>query len=92
MQTGGFAGSVTFVGFDSSIKLVEALERGEINGLVLQNPMRMGNLGVKTLIRHVKGEEQPDRIDTGVVLATPKNRHDEEIKMLLEPDFSQWLK
>ncbi|HEX9005785.1 MAG TPA: substrate-binding domain-containing protein, partial [Bacteroidota bacterium] len=42
LQDAGLAGSVVFLGFDSSTKLVEALEKGELNGLVLQNPFRMG--------------------------------------------------
>ncbi|MBU0754312.1 MAG: substrate-binding domain-containing protein [Planctomycetes bacterium] len=92
LQNAGVAGKVFFVGFDSSPKLVEALEKGEIHGLVLQNPMRMGYLGVKTLVQHLKGEKVPDRIDTGVALATRENRQDEAINALLEPDFEQWLK
>ena len=37
-----------FVGFDSSTKLVEALQNKHINALVLQNPFRMGYDGVTT--------------------------------------------
>lgn len=91
LQNSGFAGKVFFVGFDSSVKLVEALDRDEIHGLVVQNPFRMGYLGVKTLIQHINDEKVPDRIDTGVILATRENRNNKEIQVLLEPDFSQWL-
>ncbi|MHC4941933.1 MAG: ABC transporter substrate-binding protein [Planctomycetota bacterium] len=91
LQNAGLAGKVFFVGFDSSAKLIEALAANEIHGLVLQNPMRMGYLGVYTLIQHLNGEEVSDRIDTGVALATPETMEDEAIKELLHPDFSLWF-
>lgn len=87
LQDAGLAGKVRYVGFDSSAKLVEALRAGQIDGLVLQNPMRMGYLGVKTLVSHLRGQPVEKRIDTGATLATPKNMDQPEIKELLEPKF-----
>ncbi|HSI73228.1 MAG TPA: substrate-binding domain-containing protein, partial [Fimbriimonas sp.] len=84
LQDNGWAGKVKFVGFDASPKLVEALEKGQIDGLVLQNPRNMGYLGVKTLIAHLKGEKVEKRIDTGAVLVTGKNMKDPEVARLLE--------
>lgn len=92
LQDGGFAGKVKFVGFDSSIKLVEALKNDQIHGLILQNPMKMGYLGVKTMIEHLEGKQVPKRVDTGVTLVTKKNMDEPGIKELLQPDLSQWLK
>ncbi len=91
VQEAGLAGKVRFVGFDSSPKLVEALRRGDIQGLVLQNPMKMGYLGVKYIVAHLKGEAVPKIVDTGVDVATPENMDTPEIKALLEPDFSRYL-
>jgi len=91
IQDIGLAGKIIFVGFDSSIKLIEAMEKGEIHGLVLQNPFKMGYVGVKTAHAYLKGEQVEKRIDTGVVLATPENMNDPEIKQLLNPDLSQYL-
>jgi len=91
LQDGGLAGTVIFVGFDSSEKLVEALRSGAIHGLILQNPMKMGYLGVKTLVAHLRGETVEKRIDTGVTLVTPENMDDPEIKELLAPDLKPWL-
>jgi ribose transport system substrate-binding protein len=91
LQDGGIAGKVRFVGFDSSIKLVEALHDKEIDGLVLQNPVRMGYLAVKTMVQHLKGEKVEKRIDTGVTMVTPENMDQPENKELLEPDLSRWL-
>ena len=35
---------VVFVGFDASEPLVDAMRQGKIQGLVVQNPLRMGEL------------------------------------------------
>ena len=91
LQDGGLTEKIIFVGFDSSEKLVQALKAGEIKGLVLQNPFRMGYLGVKTAAAHVKGEQIEPVIDTGVTIATPENMNDPEIRQLLSPDLSQYL-
>ena len=92
LQDAGLAGSVVFLGFDSSPKLIEALEKGELNGLVLQNPFRMGYLGVRTLADHLKGGKVERKIDTGVALATRENMNQPEMRELLRPDLSHWLK
>ena len=56
LQESRLAGKVVFVGFDSSPKLVQGLRDGDIQGLVLQNPVQMGYLGVKTIVAHLRGE------------------------------------
>ena len=89
LQDGGIAGKVRFVGFDSSIKLVEGLRKREIDGLVLQNPVRMGYLAVKTMVQHLRGERVEKRIDTGVAMITPENMDQPENKELLEPDLAE---
>ena len=92
LQGAGLAGKVKYVGFDSSAKLVEALKNGEINGLVLQNPMRMGYLGVKTVVDSINGKPVENRIDTGVQLVTKENMDEPDVKELLQPDLDKWLK
>jgi ribose transport system substrate-binding protein len=85
------AGKVKFIGFDSSSKLVEALSAGKIDGLVLQNPMNMGYLAVKTMSQILKGEAVEARIDTGAQLVTKDNMNEPAQKALLSPDLKQWL-
>lgn len=80
----GLTGKIKFVGFDASPPLVEALQKGEIHALVVQNPRKMGYLGVKTMVAHLKGEKVETTIDTGVALITKENLNDPEIKALLE--------
>jgi ribose transport system substrate-binding protein len=92
LQDNGWAGKVHFVGFDASPNLVKGLREGHIDGLVLQDPVRMGYLGVKTMVAHLRGERVEKRIDTGVHLATRENMDQPEMKELLTPDLSRWLK
>lgn len=92
LQDNGWAGKVRFVGFDASDNLVKGLREGFIDGLILQDPVRMGYLGVKTMVAHLKGEKVERRIDTGVHLVTPSVMDQPEMKELLQPDLSKWLK
>lgn len=84
LQDNGWAGEVKFVGFDASAKLVEALEAGQLNGLILQNPRRMGYLAVKTMVESIQGKTPEKRIDTGATLVTKENMKETEVAKLLE--------
>src|SRR5579862_2039658 len=86
LQTAKLAGKIKFVGFDSSERLVAALKSGELNGTVLQNPIKMGYLAVKTIIGHLRGGAVEKRVDTGVVIATPENMEEADIHALLHPE------
>jgi ribose transport system substrate-binding protein len=92
LQDNGWAGKVRFIGFDSSDNLVKGLRNKHLDGLVLQDPVKMGYLGVKTLVAHIRGEKVERRIDTGVKLVTPEQMDQPEMKELLQPDLSKWLK
>jgi ribose transport system substrate-binding protein len=92
LQDNGWAGKVRFVGFDASEHLVKGLREGAIDGLVLQDPVRMGYLGVKTMVARLKGEPVERRVDTGVQLVTKENMEEPPMKDLLTPDLSRWLK
>ncbi len=87
LQDAGLAGKVHFVGFDSSAKLVEALEKGQLDGLVLQDPVNMGYLAVKTLVQHLRGQSVPTRLDTGSTLVTRDNLNEPVVRALLTPDL-----
>jgi ribose transport system substrate-binding protein len=85
------SGQVKFVGFDSSDKLRSALAQGELQGLLLQNPFRMGELGVQAALDKLDGKPVAPRIDTGVTLATRENMAEPAVASLLSPDLSAWL-
>jgi len=91
LQESGLAGKIKFVGFDSSPKLVQGLQAGEIHGLILQDPLNMGYLGVKQMVFYLEGKEIEKRVDTGVYLITRENMDEPRSRELLEPDFSRYL-
>jgi ribose transport system substrate-binding protein len=74
---------VFFVGFDVSPPLQEALAAGAIQGLVVQNPYKMGDLSVRTLVAHLEGKPVEKTISTGEAMVTPENMDSEEMKPLL---------
>ena len=92
LQDSGWAGNVKFIGFDASDALVKGMSDGHIDGLIVQDPVRMGYLGVKTMVDHLKGSPVEKRIDTGAQLITRDRMHDPVVKELLHPDLSRWLK
>ncbi len=84
-------GQVKLIGFDRSEKLVQAMADGRVHGLVLQDPVSMGYLAVKTLAAHLRGEKVPARIDTGSTVATPDNMKEPRIAELLSPPVEKYL-
>jgi ribose transport system substrate-binding protein len=91
LQDAGLAGKVVLVGFDASEQMVRALEAGEFDALVLQDPVNMAYLGVKTMVSHLRGEPVENRIDTGVALVTRDNMNEPAMAELLRPDIDRWL-
>lgn len=92
LQRQRLAGTVKFIGFDANEPLIEGLKQGELNGLVLQDPVKMGYLGVVTMVRHLRGELVAKRIDTGVTFVTATDLARPEIQELVKPDLARWLK
>jgi ribose transport system substrate-binding protein len=84
-------GKVRLVGFDASPKLIEGLQAGKIDGLVVQNPFAMGEQGVKLLVQKIKGQDIPARVDTGAAMVTKENMEQPEMKALLHPDLATYL-
>ncbi len=72
-----------FVGFDSSEELVRGLQAGEIDALVVQRPVKIGYMGVKTLVDHLRGKQVPRYIDTGVELVTRERLKEPAIRRLV---------
>lgn len=89
---GRAAGEVKIVGFDSGTQSVLDLTNGDVQGLVVQDPVKMGYLGVITLVRHLEGKPVERRIDTGVSLVTKDNMAQPEMAALLAPPIADYLK
>ena len=91
LQKADLAGKVRFIGFDSSEKLVAGVNAGQIDALVLQDPLKMGYLAVKTLAAHLHKQPIESRIDTGATLVDRENLKSPEIAELVKPNLAKWL-
>lgn len=89
---GRAGGKVKMVGFDAGSQSVADLKSGDVQGLVVQNPIFMGYKSILTLVEHLQGKPVEKRIDTGVVLVTPENAEKPEIQELLHPPLAKYLK
>ena len=58
---------------------------------MVQNPFKMGYIGVKTMVQHLKGEPVEKIIDTGVAFVTPENMNEPAMQELIKPDLDKWL-
>ena len=83
LENTGLAGKVKALVFDPSPALIKGLAEGKVHGIVLQDPVTMGYLGVKTMVAHLEGNNVEKRIVTGEYVATPENMAEEQMKTLL---------
>ena len=81
----GKSGQVKVVAFDASENELAALESGDIQALIVQNPFQMGYSGVKAAIDTIKGQPVVKRIDTGVTVVTKENLSSPDVQKLLHP-------
>jgi ribose transport system substrate-binding protein len=85
------AGKIRLVGFDASKSLLAAMKAKQLDGVAVQNPMKMGYLGVKTMVSHLRNQPVEKRIDTGVTLVTPENMDEPAMKDLTSPPVDKYL-
>jgi ribose transport system substrate-binding protein len=83
LKTAGKTKTVKFVGFDANKDLINSLKAGEIDGLAVQDPYRMGYEGVKAAVAIVKKQPFEKSVDTGIQIVTKENLDAEEVKSLL---------
>jgi ribose transport system substrate-binding protein len=89
LENTGLAGKVKALVFDPSPALIQGMADGKVHGIVLQDPVTMGYLGVKTMVAHLEGNDVEKRIVTGEYVATPENMDTAQMKKLLEPEQYQ---
>jgi ribose transport system substrate-binding protein len=91
-NVGKGGGAVKVIGFDAGTQTIEAMKKGDVQGIIVQNPVRMSYLAVKTMVEHLQGKPVEKRIDTGVYVVTPENMDTPEMKELLYPPLEKYLK
>jgi ribose transport system substrate-binding protein len=89
----GLNKQVRLVGFDSSAPLIDAVREDDINSLILQDPYRMGYLGVWTLVHRLEGYNvAPDGKklqSTGEYVVTRANLDSRSTRELFDPDLQR---
>ena len=71
------------MGFDAGSSQLKALESGEIDGLVVQNPFGMGYAAVVAAARTILEIGNEAEVDTGYIWVTKDNMENESIKNML---------
>ena len=88
----GRKSQVKLVGFDSSPSLLEDLNAGIIDCLIVQDPFRMGHDSVTSAVAKLNGGA-PERIQNlPPRVVTKQNVADPEIQKVLSPDLDKYLK
>ncbi|HEY7158093.1 MAG TPA: substrate-binding domain-containing protein [Gemmataceae bacterium] len=83
-------GKVRFVAFDSSEPLRQAIREGDVDGTIVQDPYRMGYLGVWMLVKHLEGYDVSaggTDLGTGEYVVTKDNLDAEKTRGLFEPEM-----
>ena len=69
----GLTGKVKYVGFDSDSLLVQAIEDGSCVGLIVQDPLQIGYIGVETAVKLLNGETPARDIPVPSMVVTSEN-------------------
>ena len=85
------AGKIKFVGFDIGPLLIEAMRAKHLDGTAVQNPMRMGYLGVKTIVASIRKQPYEKHIDTGVTMVTPDNLDSPDTQAIVNPPIAKYI-
>ena len=90
-EIGRAGGDVVMIGFDAGSQSIADMKAGDVQGLVVQDPVKMGYQGVLTVAAHLDQKPVEKRMDTGVVMVTPENIDQPEVQALLNPPLAEYL-
>jgi ribose transport system substrate-binding protein len=85
-------GKVKMVGFDANAQSLLDLKQNDVQGIIVQNPFRMGYDGTLAVMKNLQGQPVEKRVDTGVTLVTLENMEQTAIQELIHPPLDQYLK
>lgn len=77
------AARIVLVGFDTGKEQLQALESGEISGLVVQNPFGMGYASVVAAARTVLEAGNEAEVSTSYLWLTKDNMNEESVRKML---------
>ncbi|MGH3321102.1 MAG: ABC transporter substrate-binding protein [Streptosporangiaceae bacterium] len=85
VKEAGKLDKVKIVGWDAAPDEIKALKSGEIYALVVQNPFKMGYVGVKNIVAKIRKGKSLQSMDTGVTFVTKKNMGTPDVQSVLHP-------
>lgn len=80
VREAGKTGVVRVVGYDTSEPILQALEDGTVDGVVVQYPYGEGQTGVQSAVDASEGRDVPREQTAPFVFATPENQASEEVQ------------
>ena len=86
------AGRVKVVGWDVTTSAEDDLTTGDLQALIVQDPLQMGYLAVLGVVGHLSGNSLDKEVDTGAFLITKESLPNKRIQELLKPPIEELLK
>ena len=86
----GIQKEIKFVGFDFNAMIRSAILNHEMEAAIVQDPFKIGYLGVKTAHQLVQGRTVPEKIYTDTVLVTAENYNSDRVQNILYTYDSQY--
>ena len=80
VREAGKTGVVRVVGYDTSEPILQALEDGTVDGVVVQYPYGEGQSGVQSAVDASEGRDVPREQTAPFVFATPENQASDEVQ------------
>lgn len=78
-------GKVKVVGFDNAPDEVSALKSGQVSALIVQNPFKIGYMGVQEVVDLIQHKKVPQSLDTGSTVVTKANMNQPAVHAILVP-------
>ena len=86
-----YAGKIKLVGFDSSPMLIQELQSGVIDSLVIQDPFRMGETAVLQAVSAINGKAVQKQLFLPPRVVTAADLTDPAVHAQLYPDLQKYL-
>ena len=84
-------GKVKLVGFDWSPTLLNDLQSGQIDSLIIQDPFQMGYQAVSSAVKFLDGQSVTKIVDMAPRLIDRENLNSPDIQAQLHPDLKKYL-
>lgn len=85
VQSQGLTGKIKVVGFDASDAIVNFVQTGVMQGVIVQDAYQIGYQGLTTLHEVLEGNDVEKVIDIPAVLVTGENINDDDIQKIINP-------